>query len=428
MADPTTSNSASGKPAREVAVDLLDQVTGQGRLMSELASFPALQALPPQDRARAHRLALETLRGIERADRLLEPHLRKNPPLRVRNLLRLATVELCTGGAGHGIVNEAVNITAKARKTKHLKGLVNAVLRKIGEDGPDAWGKMRIPRMPDWLRGPLAEAYGKDVMSAIEAAHFQGAPVDLSCKSDPEKWAETLGGTVLPTGSVRLSKPGQITALAGYETGDWWVQDAAAAMPAKILNAQNGEQVLDMCAAPGGKTMQMANAGAQVTALDISENRMGRVRENLARTKLGADLVVGDGLDHQGQYDAILLDAPCSATGTMRRHPDLPFAKDGSEFGGLIELQSAMLDHALGLLKPGGRLVYCTCSLLPDEGECQIDEALERHPDLKTVAPEADWIDPSWRTSEGGLRLRPDFWNDLGGMDGFYIAVLAKAG
>ncbi|KAG1715265.1 putative ribosomal RNA small subunit methyltransferase B [Nymphon striatum] len=199
-------------------------------------------------------LRLETLRGIERADRLLEPHLRKNPPLRVRNLLRLATVELCTGGAGHGIVNEAVNITAKARKTKHLKGLVNAVLRKIGDEGPDAWNKMRIPRMPDWLRGPLVDAYGKDVMSAMEAAHFQGAPVDLSCKSDPEKWAETLGGTVLPTGSVRLSKPGQITALAGYDAGDWWVQDAAAAMPAKILNAQSGETVLDMCAAPGGKT------------------------------------------------------------------------------------------------------------------------------------------------------------------------------
>lgn len=172
--------------------------------------------------------------------------------------------------------------------------------------------------------------------------------------------------------------------------------------------------------------MQLAAAGAQVTALDISEARMARVAANLARTGLQSAIVVGDAMTHQGQYDAILLDAPCSATGTIRRHPDLPHAKDGSDFGTLIEMQTQMLDHALSLLKPGGRLVYCTCSLLPDEGECQVEEALERHPDLTVDRDALDLagIDKTWITPEGGLRLRPDFWADQGGMDGFYIACL----
>jgi 16S rRNA (cytosine967-C5)-methyltransferase len=184
-----------------------------------------------------------------------------------------------------------------------------------------------------------------------------------------------------------------------------------------------------MCAAPGGKTMQLAATGAQVTALDISEARMARVAANLARTGLVADVVVGDAMTHQGQYDAILLDAPCSATGTIRRHPDLPHAKDGSDFGALMEMQAAMLDHALTLLKPGGRLVYCTCSLLPDEGEVQVDEALARHPGLRVdrAALDLAGLDPAWITEEGGLRLRPDLWADQGGMDGFYIACLRMA-
>jgi 16S rRNA (cytosine967-C5)-methyltransferase len=188
--------------------------------------------------------------------------------------------------------------------------------------------------------------------------------------------------------------------------------------------------VLDLCAAPGGKTLQLAAAGAVVAALDVSEKRMLRVTENLARTGLAADCVVGDALTYAGgPFDAILLDAPCSATGTIRRHPDLPYAKDGSDFAGLFAVQAAMIDHALTLLKPGGRLVFCTCSLLPDEGEVQVDEALARHPGLHTdrAALDRPGIDPDWITSEGGLRLRPDYWPDLGGMDGFYIACLRRA-
>ena len=412
--------------ARRVAHHLLDQITGEGRLIPELLAAGALERLDPADRARAHRLALDPLRGLERAARLLERHLRKNPPLSVRNMLRLATVEICMGGDAHGGVNEAVGIVGADKRTGALKGLVNAVLRKIADEGPAAWEKLRVPRLPKWLRAPLAEAYGAPVVAAMEAVQFATPPLDLTPRGDAATVAAAVGGIVLPTGSVRVPGAGQVTALAGYASGDWWVQDAAAAIPARVLAAMPGETVLDMCAAPGGKTMQLAAAGAEVTALDISQGRMARVAANLARTGREAALVVEDALTHQGRYDAILLDAPCSATGTIRRHPDLPHAKDGSDFGALIEMQAQMLDHALGLLKPGGRLVYCTCSLLPDEGECQVEEALTRHPGL-TVDPAAlalPGIDAGWITPEGGLRLRPDYWADQGGMDGFYIACL----
>ena len=418
---------SSSQSPRQTAVFLLDQVLGERRLMAELLALNALEALKPADRARAQRLATETLRGLERIDRVLERHLRKKPPLRVHNILRLATQELCSGGDAHGVVNDAVSLTAAGNRTKHMKGLVNAVLRKVAESGPADWSKLRVPRLPNWLRKPLVEAYSGEVMGRIEAAHFAGAPLDLTAKGNAEQLAEQLAGQLLPNGSVRLTTGGQVSALAGFDTGDWWVQDAAAALPVAVLDPQPGETILDMCAAPGGKTMQLAASGASVTAVDDSETRMQRVIENLARTKLTATLCVEDALTHAGgPYDAILLDAPCSATGTIRRHPDLPHAKDGSEFSSLIELQGRMIDHAITLLKPGGRLVFCTCSLLPDEGECQTEEALARTPNLCVDRNSLDrtFTDPQWHSAEGGLRLRPDFWSNLGGLDGFYIVVL----
>ncbi|NKX47206.1 methyltransferase domain-containing protein [Rhodobacteraceae bacterium R_SAG8] len=420
--------SDTGVQARRSAVYLLDMILGEERLMSELLSAGALDKLPPDDRARAQRLAMDTLRGMERADRLLQKHLSKYPPLTVRNALRVGTVELCQGGAAHGVVNAMVELVATHKKLGHLKGLTNAVLRKIAADGPEAWEALRAPRLPKWLRGPLTEAWGPDAMTGIEAAHFAGAPLDLTAKRDPEGLAAAVGGTVLPTGSVRVADAGQVTTMPGFAEGDWWVQDAAAALPVKILAPQKGEAVLDLCAAPGGKTMQLAAAGAQVTAVDNSKQRMQRVRENLARVHLPAKVVVVDARRFEGTFDAILLDAPCSATGTIRRHPDLPHAKDGSEFGDLIELQSEMIDHAWSLLNPGGRLIFCTCSLLPDEGEVQVDEALERHADMRVDrdALAVPGVDPAWTTQEGGLRLRPDYWPELGGMDGFYIACLRK--
>ncbi|QYX57048.1 methyltransferase domain-containing protein [Roseovarius sp. SCSIO 43702] len=415
--------------ARKSAVWLMDQVMGEHRMLADILARGGLDRLPPEGRARAQRLTLETLRGLERADRLISRHVRRKPPLHIRNILRVATVELAHGGDAHGVVGEAVTLAAGFKRGANYKSLVNAVLRKIAVEAPRSWNDLRTPRLPDWLRRPLIAAYGPGAVAAMEAAHLAGAPLDLTAKSDAGAVADLTGGTVLPTGSIRIDTPGQVSAMAGYDTGDWWVQDAAAALPARILAAQEGERVLDLCAAPGGKTMQLAASGARVTALDISQDRMARVIENLKRTNLEADCRVEDALAHEdGPYDAILLDAPCSATGTIRRHPDLPHARTGDEIDSLIALQAAMINHALSLLKPEGRLLFCTCSLLPDEGECQIDEAIARHPGLRTdrEALNLPGIDPSWITEEGGVRLRPDYWPDRGGMDGFYMALLRR--
>lgn len=415
--------------SRSGAALLLDQVLGEGRLLSDPAAARALETLAPADRARAQRLASDTLRGLARADRLLSRHMRKVPPLPVLDILRVATVELALGGDAHGVVNEAVGLVGQSPRHAGLRGMVNAVLRRIADEAPRAWNDLRVPALPDWLRGPLVAAWGKGAVGAMERAHLAGAPLDITVRSDAALWAGRLGATVLPTGSLRLADPGQVSALPGYAEGAWWVQDAAAALAVPILAPQPRERILDLCAAPGGKTLQLAAAGAETTALDISARRMARVSENLARTGLAAKLITGDALDHRGgPYDAILLDAPCSATGTIRRHPDLPHARDGSDFAALISLQAALIDHALTLLRPGGRLVFCTCSLLPDEGECQTEAALGRHPGLVAdrAALDRPGMDPAWITPEGGLRLRPDYWPELGGMDGFYIVCLRR--
>ena len=280
--------SKAPSPARLAAVDLLDQVLTQGRPLSE---SDRLEMLAPSDRAAAQRLATQTLRGMERADRLLKPHLRKAPVPRVLNILRLGTVELCLGGTAHGVVSDCVEIAAAGKRTQGARGLVNAVLRKLADEGPEAWGKLRIPRLPKWLRAPLVEAWGPQAVANMERVHFEGAPLDLTPK--PGADLSALGGEMLPTGSVRLRDAGQVSALPGFAEGDWWVQDAAAALPAKLLGDVAGQRVLDMCAAPGGKTLQLAAAGAEVTALDLSETRLKRVQENLDRTGLAATLVAG---------------------------------------------------------------------------------------------------------------------------------------
>ncbi|MDA5092726.1 methyltransferase domain-containing protein [Aliiroseovarius sp. KMU-50] len=411
---------------RHVVVTLLGDVLEDKHLLSEVLP-KRLKSLPVEDRARVQRLVLETLRGMDRADRMLGPHLKKRPPLRVLNILRLGVVEICSGGAAHGVVNSCVSAARADRTTEKMSGLVNAILRKIADE-TEKWDKLPVPRLPKWLRKPLLSDYGKGAVEAMELAQFAAPPLDLTAKTDAAAISEAVGGVLLASGSVRLKDAGQVTALAGYEAGDWWVQDVSAALPAKVLAAQPSETVLDMCAAPGGKTMQLAAAGANVTSLDVSEGRMKRVKENLARTGLSADCVVGDALEFEGgPFDAILLDAPCTATGTIRRHPDLPYAKDGSDFPSLFELQEYMIDRALGLLKPGGRLVFCTCSLLIDEGEEQVRDALARHPDLKLDldALRLPGVDPAWIGPEG-LRLFPHYLADLGGMDGFFITAFRK--
>jgi 16S rRNA (cytosine967-C5)-methyltransferase len=409
---------AEGVAARAAAVAILDAVLGEGHMLSEVAEA----TLAPGDRARAQRLAETVLRQLEPADKLLDRHLRKAPPLHVMNVLRLAVIERATGAPAHGVVNAAVDIVRRGKRTAHMAGLVNAVLRALPETGVlEGAAPQKLPR---WLRQPLVHTYGREIVTAIEAVQAQDPVVDLTLRPGfpaPE-------GEILPTGSLRLHGGGQISALPGFEQGGWWVQDAAAALPARLLDAQPGETVLDLCAAPGGKTLQLAAAGALVTALDISGPRMARLAENLARTRLSAVLVTADALnwEPEGRFDAILLDAPCSATGTIRRHPDLPFIKDGSDIADLVALQAALLDRALGWLKPGGRLVFATCSLLPEEGEAQLAAVVDRHPGLRTEPLALPGVDPAWWTETGGLRLRPDLWADKGGMDGFFMARLRQ--
>lgn len=404
---------AEGLAARAAAVAILDGVLGEGRMLADFAG----PDLAPADRARALRLAGSVLRHLEPADKLLKPHLRKAPTLSVQNMLRLAVVELAQGAPAHGVVNAAVEMARRGKRTAHLAGLVNAVLRALPEAAP-----LPPQMLPRWMRQPMVHAYGRDAVSAIEAVQAGEPPLDLTLRPG----FEVPEGEVLPTGSLRLASPGQVSTLPGYAEGGWWVQDAAAALPARLLDVHAGERVLDLCAAPGGKTLQMAAAGGLVTAVDISGPRMARVAANLARTGLMATLVVADALvwEPEASFDAILLDAPCSATGTVRRHPDLPFGKDGSEVAGLVTLQAQLLDRAMGWLAPGGRLVFATCSLLPEEGEGQLAAALARHPGVKVERLDLPGIEAAWWTESGGLRLRPDYWAVRGGMDGFFMARL----
>jgi len=377
---------------------------------------PALAALSAPERARAQRLAGGVLRQLHQLDRALLPHLKKSPPLAVCNVLRLGLLELTQGEAPHGVVHEAVE-SAK-RINPAFGGLVNAVMRKL-----DPKAVKGDQQLPGWLREALIAAYGRRAVEGMERVFAKVPPTDLTLKAAVT--SETLGleATVLPTGSVRIAG-GQVSGLPGFAEGQFWVQDAAAALAVKMLGDVRGLRVLDLCAAPGGKTMQLAEAGAEVTALDISEPRLVRLRENLARTGLWAEIVMADALKWQPKapYDAILLDAPCSATGTIRRHPDLPLLRQARDVAELVRLQERLADRARGWLKKGGRMVFCTCSLLPEEGEAQAQRLVDLG--MRAIKPEIAGVDPAW-WGEHGLRLRPDYWEKQGGMDGFYMACLS---
>ncbi|MEM9795996.1 MAG: transcription antitermination factor NusB [Pseudomonadota bacterium] len=405
---------------RAGALRILAHVLRDGRMMED-----RLSGLSGAPAARALRLAGLTLRHMGRADALLSPRLSRRPAPRVQDILRLAVVEIFEdGAAAHGVVNDAVTLARMSPRSTKQAGLVNAILRGLS-DADAEWEALPPSPLPGWLRKPLIKAWGDERVRAIEAVHLAGAPLDMTAKAG----VAIPDAIALPTGSWRRSG-GQVTALPGYDDGDWWVQDAAAAVPARLLGDVAGKRVLDLCAAPGGKTMQLAASGARVTALDLSESRMKRVKANLARTGLTATLVTADALDWTPDvpFDAVLLDAPCTATGTIRRHPDLPHLRTARDVEALTRLQYRLLDRALDMVTPGGPVVFCTCSLLPVEGEFQVTAALKRHPGLK-----ADPLDPaalglpSEATSPHGLRLLPDLWAERGGMDGFFMARLRRS-
>ena len=408
--------------ARRGALRLLAAVR-EGAALAE--GEEALAELSPAERARARRLAATTLRHRSRSDAVLAGLIDRRPRPEVMDLLQLAVTEMLAGAeAPHGAVNAAVALARSGgAKAKAAAGMVNAVLRRAAE-GQAAWEEAAPPRLPDWLRSPVVVEWGAEIAAAIEAAHERGAALDLT----PRAPGGPMPGEALPTGSHRLPAGAQVTALPGYAEGDWWVQDAAAALPVRLLAPRPGEVVADLCAAPGGKTMQLAAAGARVTAIDLSPQRLSRLAGNLARVGLEAETAAADALDWQpsAPLDAVLLDAPCSATGTIRRHPELPLIRDGAMIPELVRLQARLIDHAVSLLKPGGRLVYAVCSLHPAEGEGQLAAALARHPGLAVEPPAPAHWPADWITPQGAIRTRPDHWPELGGLDGFFIVRLRR--
>lgn len=421
--------SAPGQAARAAAAGLVAGVLERGRTLADQLGEGALRDLAPGERARAQRLAGAVLRHLHRIDAVLARHLRKAPPPPVRHALRLAAAELFLDGTPpHAAVDGAVRLAQAHPKARHLSGLVNAVARRLSEE-PAAWERAPEARLPDWLDAPVRAAWGDAAAAGIAAAHGRPAPLDLTPR-DPSRaaaLAEALEAEALPTGSLRRP-PAQVTALPGFAEGDWWVQDAGAALPARLFGDVAGRRALDLCAAPGGKTLQLAAAGADVTAVDLSRPRLERLQENLARTGLAARVVSADALvwEPEAEFDAILLDAPCSASGTIRRHPDLPHLR--RDLDALAALQQALLARAWDWLAPGGRLVYAVCSLLPQEGEAQAAAFLAARPEARRASadPAALGVPPDWTDADGALRLRPDFWAGRGGIDGFYAAAIDK--
>ena len=423
-------NPTRTKP-RFVAIDILNEILGNKKSFHELKALGILKNLKPNEKAFVQRLVMDTLRNLDRCDRLLEKYLKKDPKLKVKNILRLGVTELVTGGASHAIVNEAVNYAASNKITRPMKGLVNAVLRKLSSYETEDWNKYAsISRLPEWLRGPLINAYGKSAVIEIEKIQSLTPPIDITLK-DPSKihnWAKALEGRIVFQESIRLESGRQISALPGFKEGDWWVQDTAASIPVRLLENLSGKKVLDLCAAPGAKTLQLASLGAAVTAVDISANRLELLKDNLDRCELTANVIESDAFNITDKFDIILLDAPCSATGTIRRHPDLVHCKDGSNFFELIEIQSKLLDHASSILEDNGLIVYATCSLLPDEGECQIEEFLDRNDQFIIKKPNGieKNIPEAWVLSSGDIRITPASSNEEDGLDGFYICYLQK--
>lgn len=417
--------------SRRGAVALIRRALEQGEMLEE-AALPG--AFAPHDRARALSLARASMRWLGPVNAVLSRFMKRPPAPEGHAILLLAGTELLAlGEAAHGAVDAAVRLAKSDPETERLSGLANAVLRRVAEEGPAIWADLDHARLatPDWLWKALRADWGRSGAAAIAAAHLKPAATDLTAKNgDGAALAAQVGGETTPTGSVRLTRPGRLTGLDGYDAGAWWAQDAAAALPARLAGAGTRRRALDLCAAPGGKTMQLAAAGWRVTALDASSARMKRVEENLARTGLAAALVTADALEWrpEARFDLVLLDAPCTATGTIRRHPELPHIRDGEGLGAATALQERLLDAAWEMTAPGGRLIYCACSLNRAEGEARINTFLKTRPDAARAPIAAEEIgDADLVTRSGDLRARPDFWPEIGGMDGFFAARLTRA-
>jgi 16S rRNA (cytosine967-C5)-methyltransferase len=436
-----------GVGARRLAVYVLDAVTVRHRTLDEAFAEGVtrlhLQDLEGRDRAFARLIATTSLRHFGRLGTLVGGFLEK--PLaadsgRTHAILVAGAAQLVLlDTPPHAAISLSVDLARIDHTSRRFDKLINAILRRIAAEGKTHYPTLDVKLdCPAWLWSRWVTTYGEDTARQMFSASLAEPALDLTVKSEPAEWAAKLTGIALPNGTVRVREAGRIEDLPGFNDGAWWVQDAAASLPAQLLHAKPGERVADLCAAPGGKTAQLASAGSVVTAVDASAKRMARLTDNLRRLSLTAETVTKDIAaycakpDNVGHFDAVLLDAPCSATGTIRRHPDLLRIKDASEIERLSARQGPLLSAASNLVKPGGRIVYVTCSLEPEEGEAIVAAFLAAHPTFRRapLTAEADAVPAEMITRAGDLRTLPH--HGLGpdpamaGLDGFYAARLER--
>ncbi|MEG6508167.1 transcription antitermination factor NusB [Methyloligella sp. 2.7D] len=444
-ADKSAREAQQGLAARKAAALVLDAVLIKHQALDQVLgkslSTGWMANLPARDRALTRAIIGQSLRRKGQIDKLLESFLEKGLPqksgLLYPILLSGAAQLLFLSIPPHAALDLAVRLAQSDGRTRRFDKLVNAVLRRVTREGEALIAGQDAPRLntPDWLWDRWCGTYGEERAREMAEIHLTEAPLDLTVKAGPDSWARELGGRELPGGTVRLIPKGRIEQIEGYDDGAWWVQDFAASLPARLLGDLEGKRVLDLCAAPGGKTAQLVLAGGDVLALDISEARLKTLKQNLARLGLPATCGLGDAATwvSEERFDAILLDAPCSSTGTIRRHPDIPYLKTAADIEVMATLQSRLLDNAVRLLKPGGTLVYATCSLEPEEGEAQIAALLARNSavSLVPIAPSEVFGHDDWLTAAGTLRTLPSSFQMEGegwsGMDGFFAARLRQS-
>lgn len=433
-----------GLATRRIATDILEAVLRNRQPLDEQLSgkmaHAGLLALDERDRALARNIVATTLRRLGSLRYLLNRFMDKGIPPDAPQLefvlMTGATQIMFLDVPDHAAVDLSVRLVQASKHRAHYAGLVNAVLRRVTREGKAALAKADNAALdtPPWLMQRWSKAYGAETAHAIAVANGREAALDLSVKSDPAAWAARLKGQVMPNGSVRLVAQGPVQSLAGFDEGEWWVQDAAAALPAHLFGDVRGMTVADLCAAPGGKTAQLAQAGARVTAVDRSKVRLARLQENLGRLNLEVEAIVADAAAWEaGPFDAVLVDAPCSATGTIRRHPDIPWQKHPGDIAKLAALQQRLLDNAVRITRPGGLIVYCTCSLEPEEGEAAIASFLARTPTVgrRPIAPGEIFGQAEFVTPEGDMRTLPSHWPSddprMSGLDGFFAARLQRS-
>jgi 16S rRNA (cytosine967-C5)-methyltransferase len=436
-----------GLAARRIAADILDGVLHKHRTLDDqldgAGAHPGLKTLSDRDRALMRRLVATILRRLGTLghvlSRLLDRGIPTDAPRAQSALLIGAAQILWMDVPDHAAVDLSVRLVQSDRRAAKYAGLVNAVLRRCAREGAPLIEEVRAQTLDvaPWLLARWIAHYGETTAREIATAIGHEPSLDITVKSDVEQWATRLHGEVLPNGSIRTLLQGSVTMLPGFTDGQWWVQDAAASLPARLFGDVADKRIADFCAAPGGKTAQLALAGARVTAIDRSSNRMARLRDNLTRLSLQAETVVADAAEWkegtEASFDGILIDAPCTSTGTIRRHPDIGWLRQEADIAPLVALQKRLLQRAAALLKSGGTLVYCTCSLEPEEGEQAIAAFLAAEPSLRRAPIDAGEVAGLTEivSAEGDLRTLPcHLPRDeprLGGLDGFYAARLVKS-